>query len=254
MSDQRDSPPGALPAYRVRSTRMRDLPDRLRPREQFACMGAEHVPDTTLLALILRTGLRGLNVADLAEQVLEDYGSLTALAQASVEELMGIDGIGRVKAQMLKAALELARRLTLEAIPEDHKISAPEDVLMVLRERARLAEAEVFWVLLLDTKHRLKRPPLEITKGTLNASLAHPREVFKEAIRSSCASLVLAHNHPSGDPTPSSEDVRITRQLVEAGRIVDIQVLDHIILGRNRADERLDYVSLRETGMVQFQT
>ncbi len=242
------------PTYRIHSAPMRDIPDRLRPREQFEYLGAENVPDATLIALILRTGLRGMNVADLAERILRQYTTLTALAQASVDELRGIAGIGRVKAQMLKASLELARRLSLEAIPEDHKIAAPEDVLMVLRERARLAESEVFWVLLLDTKHRLKRPPLEITKGTLNASLAHPREVFKEAIRSSSASIVLAHNHPSGDPTPSAEDVRITRQLVEAGKIVDIHVLDHIILGRKRGDERLDYVSLRETGMVAFQS
>lgn len=238
--------------YRIRSKPMREIPARLRPREQFDLLGAEHVPDQTLLALILRTGMRGVNVADLADQMLKKYESLTTLAQASVEELMTFDGIGRVKAQMLKAALELARRLSIEAVPENHKISSPEDVLMVLRERARLAEAEVFWALLLDTKNRLKRPPLEITRGTLNTSLAHPREVFKEAIRSSCAAIVLAHNHPSGDPTPSPEDIRITRQLVEAGKIVEIHVLDHIILGRKRADVRLDYVSLRETGMVHF--
>lgn len=238
--------------YRIRSKPMREIPARLRPREQFDLVGPEHVPDQTLLALILRIGVPGVNVADLADQLLRKYGSLTALAQASAGELVEMDGIGPVKAQILKAALELARRLSLEAIPENHKVSSPEDVLMVLRERARLSEAEVFWVLLLDTKNRLRRPPLEITKGTLNTSLAHPREVFKEAIRSSCASIVLAHNHPSGDPTPSPEDVRITRQLVEAGKIVEIHVLDHIILGRKRADERLDYVSLRETGMVQF--
>ncbi len=239
-------------SYRIRSKPMRDIPARLRPREQFDLMGAENVPDRTLLALLIRVGLPGMNAADLADQILHKYQTLTALAQASVEELMEIDGIKRVKAQILKAALELARRLSLEAVPENHKITSPEDVLMVLRDRARLAEEEVFWALLLDTKNRLKRQPLEITKGTLNSSLAHPREVFKEAIRTSCATIVLAHNHPSGDPTPSPEDVRITRQLVEAGKIVEIQILDHIILGRKRSDDRLDYVSLRETGMVQF--
>lgn len=253
MTRVRETEAGAT-AYRVASKPMRDIPDRLRPREQFDALGAEHVPDATLLALILRTGLEGMNVADLAEDTLQRYGTLTALARASVGELVAIDGIGPVKAQMLKAALELGRRLSLEAIPEDLRIASPDDVLMVLRERARLAEEEIFWALLLDTKNRMKRPPLVITRGTLNASLAHPREVFKEAIRWSCASVVLAHNHPSGDPTPSAEDVRITRQIVEAGRIIDIHVLDHIILGRKRADERLDYVSLRETGMVTFST
>ena len=240
------------PGYDIRSRPMREIPGRLRPREQFEQAGAEHVPDATLLALILRTGLQGMNVADLAEAMLRQYGTLTAMARASVDELVRFGGIGRVKAQMLKAALELGRRLSLEAVPDDHRISSPEDVLMVLRERARLAEEENFWVLFLDTKNRLTRPPHVVSKGTLNASLAHPREVFREAVRSSCASVVLAHNHPSGDPTPSAEDVRITRQLVEAGRLMEIEVLDHIILGRKRTDERLDYISLRETGMVQF--
>lgn len=243
---------GTTRTWRIQSRPMRDIPSRLRPREQFQCMGAEHVPDSTLLALILRTGLQGLNAADLADQLLRRYGSLSALARASVGELVLLEGIGPVKAQMLKAALELGRRLSLEALPPDHKIVSPEDVLMVLRERARLAEEEVFWVLLLDTKNRLQGPPLVVSKGTLNASLAHPREVFKAAVRASCSTIVLAHNHPSGDPTPSAEDVRITRQLVEAGRIVEIQILDHIILGRRSAEDRLDYVSLRETGMVQF--
>lgn len=243
---------GGENGYRIASRPMREIPSRLRPREQFEQMGAEHVPDATLLALLLRTGVTGINVADLADQLLRQYGSLTALARASVGELVGVDGIGPVKAQILKASLELGRRLSLEAVPEDHKIVSPEDVLMVLRERARLAEEEIFWTLLLDTKNRLQRPPVVISKGTLNASLAHPREVFKEAIRGTCSSIVLAHNHPSGDPTPSAEDVRITRQLVEAGKIVEIQVLDHIILGRKREDERLDYISMRETGLVQF--
>ena len=238
--------------YRILSKPMRDIPGHLRPREQFELMGAEHVPDATLLALILRTGLRGMNVADLAAAVLQHYTTLTALARASAGELVAVEGIGPVKAQMLKAALELGRRLSLEAVPEDHKIASPDDVLMVLRERARLTETEIFWVLLLDTKNRLMRQPVAVSSGTINSSLAHPREVFKEAIRTSCASIVLAHNHPSGDPTPSAEDVRITRQLVDAGKIIEIQVLDHIILGRKRADERLDYISLRETGMVQF--
>lgn len=238
--------------YRIASRPMRDLPDRLRPREQFDLLGAEHVPDATLLALILRTGLQGMNVADLSEHILQKYGTLTSLARCSVPELVAIEGVGPVKAQMLKAALELGRRLSMEAIPEEMKIVSPDDVLLVLRERVRLAEEEKFWALLLDSKSRLTRPPLMISQGTLNASLAHPREVFREAIRSACASIVIAHNHPSGDPTPSAEDIRVTRQLVEAGRIVEIQVLDHIVIGHRRADGRLDFISLRETGLVKF--
>jgi DNA repair protein RadC len=238
--------------YHSNSKPLRDVPQRLRPREQFDLMGAEHVPDDVLLAILLRNGVKGLNVADLATRMLEQYGSLTALARATTPELSRLAGIGRVKAQMLKAALELARRLSLEAIPENPLISSPEEVLMILRERVRLAEAEIFWALLLDSKNKLKQPPVEITRGTLNSSLAHPREVFREAIRSTAAAIVLAHNHPSGDPTPSPEDVKITRQMVEAGRLIEIRVLDHIILGRPRADHRLDYLSMREVGLVQF--
>jgi DNA repair protein RadC len=243
---------GAAADYRIRSQPMRDIPARLRPREQFELMGAEHVPDQTLLALIVRVGVPGVNVADLAAQMLRDFGSLTALAQASVAELTQYDGIGKVKAQMLKAALELGRRLSLEAVPEHHKIASPEDVLMVLRERVRLAQTELFWVLLLDTKNRLTQAPIEVSKGTLNATLAHPREIFKEAIRASAASLILSHNHPSGDPTPSPEDIKITRQLVDAGKIVGIRLLDHIIIGRQREEQRLEHISLRESGIVQF--
>jgi DNA repair protein RadC len=243
---------GEDPEYRIVSQRMCDIPSKLRPREQFDLLGAEHVPDATLLALILRTGLPGLNVADLAQRLLQRYHSLTALARCSVQELVRIEGVGPVKAQMLKAALELGRRLSIEAVPEDLRISSPEDVTLVLRERVRLAETEILWALLLDTRNRLMRPPLVITKGTLNASLAHPREVFREAIRAACAAIVLAHNHPSGDPSPSAEDVTVTRQIVETGKVVGIHVVDHVILGRRQSDGRLDYASMRESGLVKF--
>lgn len=238
--------------YHIRSKPIRDIPGRLRPREQFDLLGAENVPDATLLALILRTGLPGMNVMDLADHILQSYGTLTSLARCSVAELVGVEGIGPVKAQMLKAALELGRRLSMEAIPEEMRIDSPEDVLLVLRERLRLAEEEQFWALLLDAKNRLTRPPLMITRGTINASLAHPREVYREAIRGSCGAIVVAHNHPSGDPTPSPEDIRITKQLVEAGKVIGIQLLDHIVMGKRFSDGRLDYVSLRETGLVRF--
>jgi len=235
-----------------RALRLADMPDRLKPREQFEQLGADRVSDAALLALILRSGVRGVNVVDLAASMLREYGSLTALARTPVEDLRRIKGMGKVKAQVLKAALELARRLAIEAIPEAHRIVTPEDAVMLLRERARVCESEIFWVLLLDTKNRLQRTPVEITKGTLNASLAHPREVFREAIRGSCAAIVLVHNHPSGDPSPSPEDIRVTRQLVEAGKIVEIPVLDHIIIGRKRDHLRADFISLRETGLVRF--
>jgi DNA repair protein RadC len=197
--------------------------------------------------------MRGLNVVDLAHNLLLEYGSLTALSQAPVQELTKKKGIGPVKAQILRAALELGRRLGEESAPERPFIRTPEDAARVLRGRASARETEAFWVLLLDTKNRLRQTPVEISTGLLNASLAHPREVFKEAIRCLSAAVVLVHNHPSGDPAPSAEDIKITRQLVEAGRIVDIPVLDHIILGRSTEAGGKDYYSLRESGAVSFE-
>jgi DNA repair protein RadC len=193
-----------------------------------------------------------MSVVDLARNLLNDYGSLTALAQASADELSRIRGMGRVKAQVLKSALELSKRLADESTPTRQAIRSPEDAAGVLRERIKTREEESFWVLLLDAKNRLIKAPFEVTRGLLDASLVHPREVFKEAIRSASAAVVLAHNHPSGDPTPSSEDIRITKQLVEAGQIVDIHVLDHVVLGRSSEGNSGDFFSLRESGVVDF--
>ena len=240
------------PEYAIPPRRVADIPERQRPRELFDRFGGEHVSDEVLLAILLRSGVRGVNVVDLAHQLLLDYGSLAAVAQASTDELAGRRGMGRVKAQVLKAALELARRLAEETAPARQRIRTPEDAARLLRARAGARETESFWVLLLDTKNQLRRPPVEVSSGLLNASLAHPREVFKEAIRSLSAAIVLAHNHPSGDPTPSAEDLRITRQLVEAGRIVDIPVLDHVILGHRAEGREKDFCSLRESGLVAF--
>ena len=137
-------------------------------------------------------------------------------------------------------------------MPAQPLVRTPEDAARLVRDRARTCEGEVFWTLLLDKKYKLRRPPVEITKGILDTSLVHPREVFKEAIRSSSAAIVVLHNHPSGDVTPSAEDLRITRQLVEAGKIVDIEVLDHVILGRASIGQEKDFLSVRESGLVKF--
>jgi DNA repair protein RadC len=241
--------------YTIEPIRVADIPSRQRPREQFERMGAENVSDDVLLALILRSGVRGMNVVDLARGIIQQYGSLTELAKASVEDLARIRGLGKVKAQVLKAALELAKRLAAESAPSRHSIRTPEDAAGLLRERVRTREEESFWVLLLDGKNRLLKSPIEVTRGLLDASLVHPREVFKEAIRSASAAVVLAHNHPSGDPTPSAEDIRITKQLVEAGRIVDIHVLDHVVLGRSGVGNGgADFFSFREAGIVEFRS
>jgi len=238
--------------YVMTSRRMQDVPEEQRPRELFDRNGAEFVSDQVLLALILRSGVKGTSVFDLAGKLINEYGSLTVLAQVSTDELARMKGVGRVKAQVIKAALELGRRLSAEAMPAQPLVRTPEDAARLVRDRARTCEGEVFWTLLLDKKYKLRRPPVEITKGILDTSLVHPREVFKEAIRSSSAAIVVLHNHPSGDVTPSAEDLRITRQLVEAGKIVDIEVLDHVILGRASIGQEKDFLSVRESGLVKF--
>ena len=240
--------------YNIEPIRVADIPSRQRPREQFERMGAESVPEDVLLALILRSGVQGMNVVDLARGLIQQYGSLTELAKASVEDLSRMRGMGKVKAQVLKAALELAKRLSDESAPSRHTIRTPGDAAGILRERMRTREEESFWVLLLVGKNRLLKSPIEVTRGLLDASLVHPREVFKEAIRCASAAVVLAHNHPSGDPNPSAEDIRITKQLVEAGRIVDIHVLDHVVLGRQRDVGGSDFFSFREAGIVEFRS
>ena len=214
-------------------------------------MGAAHVPDDVLLAVILRSGVPNFNVTELARGLLRDYGSLTRLAESTVEELAALKGMGPVKAQVLSAALELGRRLHQESTPPRTRIRTPEDVRRLLSSETRTLSAEVFWVLHLDAKNYLKGPCRDVSRGLLDASLVHPREVFRDAIRSAAAAVIVAHNHPSGDPTPSAEDIRITRQLIAAGKIIDIKVLDHIILGAD-GEGGGGCVSLREAGLASF--
>ncbi|MEI6892252.1 MAG: DNA repair protein RadC [Pontiella sp.] len=248
---------GEKTGYQVADTRLRvcDMPAQLRPREEFERVGAENVSDGVLLALILRTGTVHVNVVQLSQLLLTRYGSLTALAKASVGEMAGdkhLPGIGKVKAQMIKAAMELAQRLTRESVGERPLIVTPEQAAAVLRERARVLQKEVFWALMLDAKNRLIGEPQKISEGTLTSSLVHPRELFKKALELSCASMILAHNHPSGDPTPSADDIKVTQQLIGAGEVMGIKVLDHIVMGHRKTNSNSDFLSLREAGLVKF--
>lgn len=239
--------------YHIEGSRLtvKEMPARIRPREEMERLGVENVSDDVLLAIILRTGVTGLNVVDLSRGLLRHFGSLTGLASASVDELRNVKGMGKVKAQTLAAALQLARNLSEEARPEKYRIRTPADAAGLLRDRVRVLETEVFWSLHLDARNYLKKTPVEVTRGLLDSSLVHPREVFREAIRTATAAIVLVHNHPSGDATPSAEDIRITRQLVESGRVVDIKVLDHVILTKPVVGKP-EYTSLRESGVVDF--
>ncbi len=232
--------------------RIRDIPERLRPREEADRVGVENVSDDLLLAIVLRSGIRGANVVDVARSLLRKHGSLTALAACSVAELASESGLGRVKAQVLKCALEIGRRLNEEGLPRKFKITCPADVVRLLGAGCRSLEAELFWVLHLDTKNGLKGSPFNVTRGILDASLVHPREVFREAVRCGAAAVILAHNHPSGDPAPSTEDMRMTRQLIEAGGVMDIKVLDHVILGKSDGSGQKPFFSMREEGVAKF--
>jgi DNA repair protein RadC len=231
------------------------LPVQVLPREEMDRVGPEKTSAAALLAIIMRSGAHGCSVVELAERLLKDYGTLTALSRCSIQELTRnprYKGLGRVKAQCLQAALEIGRRMTQEQMSERSAIRSPADVFHLLEPETRRLDAEVFWTLHLDAKNRLAEAPKEISRGLLDASLVHPREVFSAAVRARCAALVLAHNHPSGDPTPSAEDVRITKQLIEAGKILDIKVLDHVVLGRPSPSGRVPFVSMREAGLAPF--
>ena len=240
--------------YQISLSRIKDLPGHRRPRELALDVGVENVPDEVLLAILLRSGTAGQSVIDLARQLTDRHqGSLARLAQASHEELadLRLKGFGPVKRLELRAAFELGRRAARETSAPFPLIREPAHVLHLLEREAVRLDQEVLWVLPLDQKYRLRRSPLEITRGILNASLSHPREVFREAIRMAAAAVIIVHNHPSGDPTPSAEDIATTRQLIETGKIVGIQVLDHVIIGGNRPSPA-PYASLRESGLLEF--
>jgi len=239
-------------AIKPQALRVRELPAQMQPREEFDRLGAENVSDAVLLAILIRSGVPGQNVAELAQQMLIHFGSLTALARTSAKDLQQFNGIGPVTAQLLKAAMELAQRLTRESVGESPVVVTPEQAAAVLRERARVLKYEIFWALMLDSKNRLIGEPQKISEGTLNSSLVHPRKLFTKALEQNCAAMILAHNHPSGDPTPSSEDIKVTKQLVGAGEVMGIRVLDHIVIGLRKHGAATDFLSLRESGLVQF--
>ncbi len=227
--------------------RIKDLPDSERPRERLAAHGADALNTAELIAILLRTGLRGASAVDVGRELITRFGTLDSLARTSIEELCRVRGIGRDKAVTLKAAFTLARRMAAELRHESPALDNPSSVADLLREENRVYEVETFQVLLLNVRHRLIRVE-RVSQGTLDTLLVHPREVFRAAITANASAVVLVHNHPSGDPAPSEADIKATRDLIRAGQILKIEVLDHVILGRRTADRARDYVSLRELG------
>ena len=227
--------------------RIKDLPSHERPRERLLQNGAESLKTSELLAILLRTGSKGVSAVDLGERLVQQFGNLDKLARAPLAELQKVKGIGRDKAIALKSAFTLAQRMASEMRQDSPLLERPESIADLLREEARMQEVETFQVVLLNTRRRLIRIE-KISQGTLDTILVHPREVFKSAITANAAAIVLVHNHPSGDPTPSEADIRVTRDLIRAGQLLKIDVIDHVILGARTPDRPKDYASLRELG------
>ncbi|MBX6352883.1 MAG: DNA repair protein RadC [Thermoflavifilum sp.] len=211
------------------------------PRERLRRLGPQALRDDELLAVVMQTGTRHVPVYALAERVLSSVGGLPGLLDAPVEELTSIAGIGTAKALQLAAAVELGRRIVRKPAGERWPIRSAEDAAEYVMDRLRYLKKEHFLTLHLDTKHCVIGEEV-VSVGSLDSSIVHPREIFKLAVRRSASAILCVHNHPSGDPTPSPEDLMVTRRLCEAGRILGIDVLDHIVVGDGR------FVSLKAMG------
>jgi DNA repair protein RadC len=228
-----------MTTYRLR---LKELPPTELPRERLASNGPAALSDAELLAILLRVGVEGTNVLQLAQQLLIEHHGWSGLLRADYDELCRKRGLGAAKTATLKAALEIGRRLLLSGSEERLQIRSPTDAADLLMLEMGHLDQEHLRTVLLDTKNRVQHVST-IYIGSVNSALIRIGEVFKEAIRRNSTALIVAHNHPSGDPTPSPEDILVTRQIVEAGKLLDVDVLDHLIIGRGR------WVSMRERGL-----
>lgn len=219
--------------------RITDLAESDRPRERLAEMGAQYLSTAELLAILLRTGIPGENAVQVGQRLLLRFGGVSGLHQASFNEVCQQKGVGQAKAAQIKAALELGNRLSKEKRNEQPAIHSPDDAAGLVKHEMSALTQEEFWVINLDTRNRLVAID-KVYRGSLNAASVRIGEVFKSAIQRNAAAIIAVHNHPSGDPSPSPEDIALTRGLMEAGRLLDLEVLDHLVIGGN------SYVSLKE--------
>ncbi|MGX2960732.1 RadC family protein [Peribacillus sp. JNUCC 23] len=222
---------------------IRDVPKDERPRERFIQNGPQSLSNQELLAILLRTGTKDESVIQLANRLINTFEGLRMLKDASIDEITAIKGIGEAKAIQILTAVELGKRITQLNYQDRYVIRSPEDGANYCMEEMRFLSQEHFITLYLNTKNQVLHKQT-IFIGSLNASIVHPREVFKEAFRRSAASIICLHNHPSGDPSPSREDIEVTKRLVECGKIIGIELLDHIIIGEHK------FVSLKEKGYL----
>jgi DNA repair protein RadC len=223
-------------------TTIKELPVEERPRERLIRHGAAVLSNAELLAILLRTGTKNESAISMAYRILKQDQGLRYLVDSDPEQLSSINGIGRAKAAQIKAAIELGKRLSAFELGADKPVKCPQDVADLLMEEMRYLKKEHMKLLLLNIKCNLISVE-EVSVGSLNASIVHPREVFNPAIKKSSASIIMVHNHPSGDPTPSSEDKAITARIYEAGKLIGIELVDHIIIGDGR------YISMKEKGL-----
>ena len=222
---------------------IKEMPEEERPREKMEKYGAETLGNSELIAILLGHGFTKVSAIDLANHLLKEQGGLAKVAQLSFSQLKKVKGIGTAKAAQLSAAFELAKRLSASPGKAPPSLKTPDQVARLLMGKYSPKKKEHFGVLILDTKNRLKKEVV-VFVGSLASSPVHPREIFHEAVAESAASLILFHNHPSGDPSPSPHDISLTHRLKEAGELMGIEVLDHLIIGHNR------YISLKEKGLI----
>ncbi len=225
-----------------KSFTIRELPNEDRPRERLQKVGAESLSAQELLSVIMGRGIAGESVMVTAQRLLDRFGGLKGLSGTTVEELCTVRGIGLAKACQLKAIFEIAARVRSTEVSEKPVIKTPEDVSKLVQETLRDKKKEYFIALLLDTRNHLIKQA-EISVGSLDSSIVHPREVFKEAVQASCAGIIFVHNHPSGETQPSREDIALSKRLLEAGQLMGIDILDHVIIGGNK------FLSLKREGL-----